>query len=266
MKKITLIPKAKKFTIIAGIAAVCVCVGVLSFVLLQHADAKSEKLPAVSFAVSSTVSSSAGSTVSSSVSIAVSTSASLAGSASSAISGTSSGAASGSANPSTTAAQQTGAANNDKATVRANSNNDGSGTTGSPKGSGSTGNKSAETTPAVPTKPSGGTPIPTPTPTPKAPDVPTVTPYNISADQQAVIAYGRSKGLTYNPNLRPENTTWHGRDDLLIDVASDNDIIKSGKDDIDGMLRVGLDGADFYPYFEKKSSKTNDYYFYVLWG
>ena len=90
--------------------------------------------------------------------------------------------------------------------------------------------------------------------------------YDMDAIKRELIAYGESKGLTYNPNLRPENTTWHGRDDLLIDVASDNDIIKSGKDDIDGMLRVGLDGADFYPYFEKKSSKTNDYYFYVLWG
>ena len=264
MKKITLTPKAKKFTIIAGAAAVCVGVGVLSFVVLQHADAKSGSLPTVSFAVSSSVSSSASSTVSSSVSIAVSTSGGSGGLASSAISGTSAGAASGSANPSTSATQQTGTANNGKATVRANSNNGGSGTTDSPKGSGSTGNKGAETTPAVPTKPSGGTP--TPTPTPKAPDVPTVTPYNISADQQAVIAYGRSKGLTYNPNLRPENTTWSGRADLLIDVGSDSDIIRGGEDDIDGMLRVGLDGADFYPYFEKKSDKTNDYYFYVLWG
>ena len=262
MKKITLTPKVKKFTIIAGIAAVCVCVGVLSFVLLQHADAKSEKLPTASFAVSSTVSSSASSTVSSSVSIAVST---PAGSASSAISGTSSGAASGSANSSTTAAQQTGTANNGKATVRANSNNGGSVTTGSPKGSGSAGNKSAETTPAAPTKPSGGAPTPTPTPTPKAPDVPTVTPYNISADQQAIIAYGRSKGLTYNPNLRPENTTWHGRTDLLIDVGSDSDIVSGAEGDIDGMLRVGFEGADFNPYFEKKSDKTNDYYSYVLW-
>ena len=140
--------------------------------------------------------------------------------------------------------------------------NGGSGAAAAPKGSGSPGNKGTET-PAAPAKPSDGTPAPAP----KAPAAPTVTPYNISADQQAIIAYGRSKGLTYNPSLRPDkNTTWSGYDDLLVDVASDNDIIKSGKDDINGMLRAEYAGADFNPYFEKKSNKTNNYYFYVLWG
>jgi hypothetical protein len=139
--------------------------------------------------------------------------------------------------------------------------NGGSGATAAPKGSGSPGNKGTGT-PAAPAKPSGGTPAPAP----KAPAAPTVTPYNISADQQAIIAYGRSKGLIYNSNLRPENTTWRGRTDLLLDVGSDSDIIHGAEDEIDGMIRVGYAGADFYPYFEKKSNRTNDYYSYVLWG
>lgn len=91
------------------------------------------------------------------------------------------------------------------------------------------------------------------------------TPYNISADKQAIIAYGESRGLHYNPDLRPENTSWRGRSDLLIDVGSDTDIIEGCKSDIDGMIRVGYAGANFNPYFEKKSDKINDYYSYVLY-
>lgn len=46
MKKFIFTPKAKKITIIAGIAVVCA--GVLSFSLLQNANAKSDNLPSAS--------------------------------------------------------------------------------------------------------------------------------------------------------------------------------------------------------------------------
>jgi hypothetical protein len=270
MKKVVLTLKAKKTAIITGIAVVCV--GVLTFVLLQQADVKSEKLYTASSTASTAESSSANSSSldSSETSSALSylqntvvSSASERSNGSEVCSSTSEKKVNSSSTESVSGSPKAAAASNFTNTSTKKDNSATSAKSGTKKASNTTSAKSS--TKAAGSATSNDNPEKTYNLISAYDIAKNDTPYNIEADKQAIIAYGESRGLHYNPDLRPENSSWAGRDDLLIDDASDADIIEGCKADIDGMIRLGYAGADFNPYFEKKSDKINDYYSYVLY-
>lgn len=91
--------------------------------------------------------------------------------------------------------------------------------------------------------------------------------YNINAIQNELIAYGESKGLHYNSSLRVEDSGYEFPISILQDTLNEADFVQQAKCAIDSVIKSrGIEGADFKPYFERKSNKTNDYWVYELYG
>lgn len=96
---------------------------------------------------------------------------------------------------------------------------------------------------------------------------PAVKAYNMSAIRSELITYGEARGLHYNSSLTPSDSGFGGVTYVLEDRFDEADVLQSEKVLIDWMIRNrGYDGADFNPYIVKRSSKTNDYAIYELFG
>ena len=91
--------------------------------------------------------------------------------------------------------------------------------------------------------------------------------YDMDAIKRELIAYGESKGLHYNPNLGLQNSGYDAPTDVLQDTLNKTEFIQQEKDGIDWLIKSRkIAGADFNPYFERKSNRTNDYLVYELYG
>lgn len=154
-------------------------------------------------------------------------------------------------------------------TSPANNTGKGSGDTGTTtttpsKNSGSTGGST--TTPTKdPGKSDGGTDINVPVisgnDTHKAEAA-----YDMDEIRNELIAYGESKGLHYNSSLRVEGSGYPSPTEVLQDRLDEADFIQGEKSMIDYIIGTGYEGADFNPYFVRKSSKVNDFRVYELYA
>lgn len=88
--------------------------------------------------------------------------------------------------------------------------------------------------------------------------------YDMDAIKRELIAYGESKGLHYNSSLTVGSSAYDSPVEVLQDCLNEADFIKGEKEGIDYQIQCGYSGADFNPYFVRKSSKTNDYRVYEL--
>ena len=86
----------------------------------------------------------------------------------------------------------------------------------------------------------------------------------MDAIKRELIAYGESKGLHYNSSLTVGSSAYDSPVEVLQDCLNEADFIKGEKEGIDYQIQCGYSGADFNPYFVRKSSKTNDYRVYEL--
>lgn len=89
--------------------------------------------------------------------------------------------------------------------------------------------------------------------------------YDMDAIKRELIAYGESKGLHYDSSLRVESSGYPSPTEVLQDCRDEADFIQSEKGMIDYIIKTGYAGADFNPYFVRKSSNTNDYRVYELY-
>ena len=91
--------------------------------------------------------------------------------------------------------------------------------------------------------------------------------YDIDALKREIIAYGESRGLTYNPNMKIESSGYESPTDILQDTMNEADFVKGEKEEINYQIKQrNYAGADFCPYFVKQSNKINDYLVYELFG